>query len=79
MQEGKKRTRVGIVGYGSLGKYLVKAILNDPKAKEILEIGFVWNRTLAKITEDKENNIPEHLILEDLGKIDGQGQTKLIY
>lgn len=33
--------RIGIVGYGKLGQYLAKAVLERP---EELELAFVWNR-----------------------------------
>ncbi|KAL6053947.1 Aspartate dehydrogenase domain-containing protein [Balamuthia mandrillaris] len=62
----KRRTRVGVVGYGSLGQYLVSAILQDPKISQEVELAFVWNRTVSKITEDTENHIPPHLILHNL-------------
>jgi len=69
LQMERKKVRVGIVGYGSLGQYLVKAINEDPKAKQTLELAFVWNRTTQKILDDKENKIPPNLILEDLGTL----------
>lgn len=59
------RRRVGIVGYGKLGQYLAKAILDDPKASCKLELAFVWNRTAAAVKEDK--SIPAEAVLEDLG------------
>lgn len=33
--------RVGIVGYGKLGQYLAKGVLERPAE---LELAFVWNR-----------------------------------
>lgn len=33
--------RVGIVGYGRLGQYLAKAVLDRPNE---LALAFVWNR-----------------------------------
>lgn len=56
--------RVGVVGYGHLGKYLVEKILQDDAAKEKLEIAFVWNRTASKISED--GLVPPELICHDL-------------
>lgn len=44
--------RVGIVGYGKLGKYLAATILDNPDLG--LELAFVWNRTAAKVTEDPQ-------------------------
>ena len=56
MEETKRR--IGIVGYGHLGKFLTQAILNHPK----LELAFVWNRTRAAF----ENSSLDPYILEDL-------------
>jgi len=41
--------RVGIVGYGALGRFLVDAILADDSG---LELAFVWNRSPAAIASD---------------------------
>jgi aspartate dehydrogenase len=57
------KRRVGIVGYGSLGKFLYDKITKDEKAQQSLEVAFVWNRTPQKCRDD---GIPENLILEDL-------------
>ena len=35
------KTRVGIVGYGKIGQFLVKSILEDPKCSELMELAFV--------------------------------------
>ena len=56
------RRRVGIVGYGSLGKYLAAQILNDPSIAVDFELGFVWNRTPDRIGD----TVPPELVLEDL-------------
>ena len=56
MEEAKRR--IGIVGFGHLGKFLTEAILNHPK----LELAFVWNRTKTAF----ENSNLEPYILEDL-------------
>ena len=56
MEETKRR--IGIVGFGHLGKFLTEAILNHPK----LELAFVWNRTKTAF----ENSNLEPYILEDL-------------
>ena len=47
MEETKRR--IGIVGYGHLGKFLTEAIINHPK----LELAFVWNRTKAAFDNSK--------------------------
>ena len=45
------RLRVGVVGFGAIGRYLVKALLTDVKVQSRLELGWVWNRTASKILE----------------------------
>ncbi|KAK7481556.1 hypothetical protein BaRGS_00027205 [Batillaria attramentaria] len=40
-----EKRRVGIVGYGHLGQYLVEKIKGQPD----LELAFVWNRTTAAL------------------------------
>jgi aspartate dehydrogenase len=53
------KRRVGVVGYGHLGKFLTEAILNHPE----LELAFVWNRTRSVfINDDLDSNV----ILDDL-------------
>ena len=64
------KRRIGIVGYGHLGKFLTDAILNHPK----LELAFVWNRTQ---TAFDGSGIDSKLILEDL-KNCGQTNPDLI-
>lgn len=41
------KRRVGVVGYGHLGKYLVEKIQED----NTLELAFVWNRTLSALDD----------------------------
>lgn len=55
---------LGIVGYGQLGEYLVKCILEDEKLRKQFQIGFVWNRTVEKVTVDSK--IKPHQILKSL-------------
>ncbi|EDO41188.1 predicted protein [Nematostella vectensis] len=50
--------RIGIVGFGHLGKYLYEAI----STRDDLEVAFVWNRS----KESMEGKIEEQLILTDL-------------
>jgi aspartate dehydrogenase len=56
--------RVGVVGYGHLGQYLVHKILQDEAVKEKLELAFVWNRTTSKVSDD--GLVPRELICTDL-------------
>ena len=45
--------RIGIVGYGKLGQYLVEQIINDGQ-KYRLDLAFIWNRTaLSEETRSK--------------------------
>ena len=64
------KRRIGIVGYGHLGKFLTEAILNHPK----LELAFVWNRTKSVFDQ---SGIDSKLILEDLKKC-GEANPDLI-
>eukprot|EP00941_MAST-03F_sp_MAST-3F-sp1_P002736 g2736.t1 len=64
MSKTTTKRKVGIVGYGNLGKHLVKAILTDPKVSAQLELAFVWNRTFSKVQED--SLIPDNAKLENL-------------
>ncbi|XP_072163704.1 aspartate dehydrogenase domain-containing protein-like [Diadema setosum] len=52
------RRRVGIVGFGKLGKYLFDIM----KDREDFQIVFVWNRTISAM----EGHVPPDLILTDL-------------
>ncbi|XP_062294300.1 aspartate dehydrogenase domain-containing protein [Scomber scombrus] len=53
--------RIGVVGYGHLGQYLVERILKDGAALG-LTLAFVWNRNSEKL----KGFIPDELILGDL-------------
>jgi hypothetical protein len=46
METAARRRRVGVVGFGKLGEYLVAAVLARP---ETLELAFVWNRSAERI------------------------------
>lgn len=56
-----KARRVGVVGYGKLGEFLVNKILED----ERLELAFVWNRSKEAFT----GKIDLQYILEDLNNV----------
>merc|ERR1711884_19567 len=62
----KRMVRVGIVGYGALGRYLAKEV----EAREGLELVWVWNRSPVP-------DLPPHLVLGDLGQCD-KGDPDLI-
>ncbi|KAL9982167.1 hypothetical protein ACROYT_G010978 [Oculina patagonica] len=53
-----KKRKVGIVGYGHIGQYLVDEILQ----RNDLELSFVWNRTLDAL----KNKVEDPYILENL-------------
>ena len=57
----QRKRRIGIVGCGSLGQYLIKAIQTDPKISSQLELAFVWNRTSEKLQSLGEILLPKHL------------------
>ena len=48
--------RVGVIGYGNLGQYLANFILNEG-AKHDLELDFIWNRSVDKVKDVKEDCI----------------------
>ena len=62
----KRMVRVGVVGYGALGRYLAKEV----EAREGLELVWVWNRSPVR-------DLPPHLVLGDLGQCD-KGDPDLI-
>jgi len=59
--------RVGVVGYGHLGEYMVKQIMDHPD----LELAWVWNRS------DIKGKVADHLILKDLNSC-GVGNPDVI-
>lgn len=44
--------RVGIIGYGSVGKFLAESILSKKPAGLPLELAFVWNRSADKLEHE---------------------------
>ncbi|XP_037545495.1 putative L-aspartate dehydrogenase [Nematolebias whitei] len=61
METSSPILRVGVVGYGHLGKYLVDRLLKDGPGLG-LTLGFVWNRNSDKL----KGLVPAEAILEDL-------------
>ncbi|XP_068680418.1 aspartate dehydrogenase domain-containing protein-like [Montipora foliosa] len=55
---GQKKRRVGVVGFGHLGQFLVGEILR----RDDLELTFVWNRTISLL----EGQVDDKYILKDL-------------
>ena len=56
-----QKRRVGLVGYGKLGKFLASKILDETGHN--LELAWVWNRTPETVTSDER---VKHLHLADL-------------
>ena len=71
-----RKLRVGIVGYGSLGQFLVDAILTDAACMERLELAFVWNRSADKVAADAR--IPAEARLADLDDFASKGADLVI-
>ncbi|CAL1589064.1 unnamed protein product [Knipowitschia caucasica] len=60
--------RIGVVGYGHLGQFLVERILSE--GPEVgLELAFVWNRNADKL----KGEVPPQLILQDLSSFAQRG------
>nr|ACO10686.1 L-aspartate dehydrogenase [Caligus rogercresseyi] len=55
-----EKKRVGIVGFGNIGKYLYNYIINESTE---LSVEFVWNRTASVLTEA---SVPKELIINSL-------------
>lgn len=58
MVEKMRKRRIGVVGFGHLGQYLVEEILK----RDDLELSFVWNRTVSEL----RGKVDEKYILENL-------------
>lgn len=65
--------RVGIVGYGHLGEFLVKRILKEGESLG-LTLAFVWNRNPDKL----RGSLPEELILHDLSGFKDRGVDVIV-
>lgn len=66
MNDIKKR-KIGIVGFGHLGEYLTKEIIENPKVNENFEIAFIWNRSKEKILKsDIISKISKDIVLNNL-------------
>lgn len=56
-----KKTRIGIAGYGFIGRHLLRTILDNEE--QGLELAFIWNRDPSKLSE-----LPRNLVLDDLAE-----------
>jgi aspartate dehydrogenase len=64
---GHKRRRVGIVGFGHLGEFLLNKMLHDPRGREAFELAFVWNRSAVKVAAS--GLVPPEAICTDLADV----------
>ena len=64
------RCRVGLVGYGSLGQYLLHALTHDPALLSAFEVIWVWNRTPEKAAGCGAPLLPDLPSFPSLGPID---------
>ncbi|XP_071970514.1 aspartate dehydrogenase domain-containing protein-like [Engystomops pustulosus] len=60
----ERKWRIGIVGYGHVGMYLVDQIQREGE-KYNVELAFVWNRT----TKNMEKGVKQHLQLHNLEEV----------
>lgn len=67
------RRRVGIVGYGKVGQFLVNGILGAYKDK--FELVFVWNRSSDKL---HDGVVPPPCKLENLADFASKGPVDII-
>eukprot|EP00747_Dinoflagellata_sp_TGD_P181485 gnl/TRDRNA2_/TRDRNA2_35347_c0_seq1.p1 gnl/TRDRNA2_/TRDRNA2_35347_c0~~gnl/TRDRNA2_/TRDRNA2_35347_c0_seq1.p1 ORF type:complete len:287 (-),score=50.87 gnl/TRDRNA2_/TRDRNA2_35347_c0_seq1:67-927(-) len=68
--------RVGIVGYGAIGQYLTRQILENPRCKERLQLAFVWNRTGSIVESD--TTVPPHCKLARLEDFHSKGADLIV-
>ena len=61
--------KLGIVGFGSLGKYIYNAAKENPE----IEVVWVWNRSLEALQE-----LPEELHLNNLDNVGDKAKVDLI-
>ncbi|XP_073408369.1 aspartate dehydrogenase domain-containing protein isoform X1 [Dendrobates tinctorius] len=69
----ERKWRIGIVGYGHVGNYLVKQIQRDGD-KCSMELAFVWNRTMGKM----EASIEPHLQLHNLDEFEERAADLIV-
>lgn len=62
--------RIGVVGYGNIGKYLVDSITKHPD----IDLAFVWNRNISKL----QGEIPDDLILRNLEDFASKNPTLIV-
>jgi predicted dinucleotide-utilizing enzyme len=72
MAGGKKK--VGVVGYGALGQFLVGKLLADTAALAAFELVFVWNRTAAAMA----GAVPAGIVLDSLDDFEARGAELIV-
>ena len=61
------RKRVGVVGFGAVGRYLANAIINDPVCRQRLELAFVCEpMDAAAVHASDSPAIPAGVALDDI-------------
>ena len=64
----RSKKKVGILGFGALGQFLVKKILNDRHVAERFELAFIQNRTVDKIYNAGYDIEPYQILAADFDK-----------
>lgn len=64
------KRRIGVVGYGHLGQYLVQQVL----ANDNLELAFVWNRTASAL----DGHVDKQYILQELDTFHERGADLIV-
>ena len=59
-----RRRRVGVVGFGQLGQFLVDRIVHDPAGRAAFELAFVWNRSADRVASS--GLVPPSAVCRDL-------------
>ena len=57
--------RIGIVGFGAIGKYLAAAVTSNPLYSNKLELAFVWNPRDPSVVRHSEH-VPNEAVLESV-------------
>lgn len=68
---------MGIVGYGAVGRYLARAIQEDPICKQRLELAFVCEPINAQAVHDDES-LPADVALDDLSAFAPKGADLIV-
>lgn len=76
---GVRRRRVGIVGYGTLGRHLAERVQGDDAAAAALELAFVWNRNPEPVAADVASGaLPPGVLLADLDAFASRGAELIV-